>query len=643
MRNLNQILRLRQSMALSFNSPANSRTFHNFAASLSSVISSRVLSNVGREHACQLSSRTSSDEDDESSHGLLASRQSGEGPSFASNSDFFPAGSRVSGAREPQLPIGVPANLCSGLALRFRQYMSSSCQRSSPEVGPWASRGRQRESELVGGPIWHTFRRGHMGHAHHTPGERDNTGKAGERVLRWGLWGDIFLAIGKGGAGFVSGSTAIIADAAHSVSDIALSGVALWSSKVASAPKDKEHPYGHGKFETVGALGISGMLLLTGGGIAWHAVETLQDFIPLMSELVQAATDSHHGHAEGGHQHGIDLEHPFVALSAAVVSIVVKEALYWQTKKVGEQQKSELLKASAWHHRSDAISSVVALVGVGGAMLGMPLLDPVAGLLVSGMIVKAGMETGYQSLQELVDSGVSESVLSPIRNTVLHVQGVEGCHHLRGRRMGSFIHVDAHIEVDPWLSVSAAYNIGEAVRHQLQKEHPEVAETFVHIEPADGGSKTVTPEEAEIEAHLHDHLTSHDNHPHGDDQHLTKRDLTKNGSKSDLLTNDSFLDGHCASSFEADSRQHSEIEQDVRRVVNADFREKMTIAHVTSHYLKGKVVVEVEVLMNPDISVRDAMAYANDAEEVILRKVYDISAVHVQLKLSKTLSESAPS
>ncbi|KAG6541196.1 hypothetical protein Mapa_017430 [Marchantia paleacea] len=443
----------------------------------------------------------------------------------------------MSGSREPQLPIRVQANLCLGFALRFRQYMSSSCQRSLREVGHWASRGRQGESELVSSPIWHTFRRGHMGHAHHTPGERDNTGKAGERVLRWGLWGDIFLAIGKGGAGFVSGSTAIIADAAHSVSDIALSGVALWSSKVASAPKDKEHPYGHGKFETVGALGISGMLLLTGGGIAWHAA-----YIPLMSELVQAATDSHHGDAEGGHQHGIDLEHPFVALSAAVVSIVVKEAyvstltfssskicilqwlslhncschrlcsnfnvflrgqehqkfrqvslkyrvlaliilsvLYWQTKKVGEQQKSELLKASAWHHRSDAISSVVALVGVGGAMLGMPLLDPVAGLLVSGMIVKAGMETGYQSLQELVDSGVSESVLSPIRNTVLHIQGVEGCHHLRGRRMGSFIHVDAHIEVDPWLSVSAAYNIGEAVRHQLQKEHPEVAETFVHI------------------------------------------------------------------------------------------------------------------------------------------------------------------
>ncbi|KAL3683822.1 hypothetical protein R1sor_001844 [Riccia sorocarpa] len=540
----------------------------------------------------------------------------------------------------------------SGLvgALRSRKF-GTSARGSLRELGVgnefrlW----RQGKSELVRAPVFLEFRRGHMGHGHHhqqgTPGQHDNTGKAGERVLRLGLWSDILLSVGKGAAGYVSGSTAIIADAAHSVSDIALSGVALWSSKVAMAPKDKEHPYGHGKFENLGALCISVVLLLTGGGIAWHAVDTLQAYAPFVSEMVNSATEDvhQHGHEAGGHHHGIDLEHPYVALSAAVVSIVVKEVLYWQTKFIGEKQKSELLKASAWHHRSDAISSVVALIGVGGALLGMPLLDPVAGLLVSGMIIKAGMETGYQSLQDLVDIGAPESVLSPIRSTVLQVPGVEGCHHLRGRRMGSFLHVDAHLEVDPWLSVSAAYQIGQAVRQQVQKEHPEVAETFVHIEPADGGSKTLTDEEAEKEAHHHDPAED-DIHAHGNSQHqFRKSDRTKNGSKSDLLGDTTLLDEESDPTPGGDSRQPSEVEQDVRRVVSSNFTEEMTLTHVTSHYLKGRVVVEVEVLMNPDISVRDAMAYAHDAEELILREIKDISAVDIQLKLSKSKTQSIPS
>ncbi|KAL2636041.1 hypothetical protein R1flu_007520 [Riccia fluitans] len=551
-------------------------------------------------------------------------------------------------------PQPLERSLSFGLVGALRSRKFGTCARGSLRelgVGAEVRLWRQGKNELVTSPVLLEFRRGHTGHAHHhhhhhhTPGQHDNTGKAGERVLRWGLWGDIILSIGKGAAGFVSGSTAIIADAAHSVSDIALSGVALWSAKVASAPKDKEHPYGHGKFETVGALCISGVLMLTGGGIAWHAVETLQAYAPLVSEMVHTGTEDLHQHG-GGHHHGIDLEHPYVALSAAVVSIVVKEALYWQTKLVGEQQKSELLKASAWHHRSDAISSVVALIGVGGAIAGMPLLDPVAGLLVSGMIVKAGMETGYQSLQDLVDIGAPESVLSPIRVTVLQVPGVEGCHHLRGRRMGSFLHVDAHIEVDPWLSVSAAYQIGQAVRHKVQKEYPEVAETFVHIEPADGGSKTVTEEEAEKEAHQHDHHTDsedHSHHAHKNQHQFRKSDLTKNGSKSDLLNDSTLLDEEGDTTSGGDSRQHSEVEQDVRNVVKSNFSEKMTIVHVTSHYLKGRVVVEVEVLMNPEISVRDAKANAHDAEEFILREVKDISAVDIQLKLSKSKTQSIPS
>jgi len=139
------------------------------------------------------------------------------------------------------------------------------------------------------------------------------------------------------------------------------------------------------------------------------------------------------------------------------------------------------MKANAWHHLADAISSVIALVGVGGSILGLPLLDPLAGLIVSGMILKAGIQTGYESVLELVDAAVDPSLLEPIRKTILKVDGVKGCHRLRGRKAGTSLYLDVHIEVYSFLSVSAAHDIGETIRHQIQKEHNQVAEVFIHI------------------------------------------------------------------------------------------------------------------------------------------------------------------
>ncbi|MCO5568470.1 hypothetical protein L7F22_022169 [Adiantum nelumboides] len=165
------------------------------------------------------------------------------------------------------------------------------------------------------------------------------------------------------------------------------------------------HPYGHGKFETLGALTISSMLLLTGGGIAWHAFEILQDLLSAtdvtqLTSNIDSGPDYtkvfRHEHGPGVHHHEIDKEYQGLALAATIISIGVKEGLYWITKKVGDARGSELLKANAWHHRSDAISSVIALLGVGGAMLGWHFLDPIAALVVSGLIVRAGLQTGYR-------------------------------------------------------------------------------------------------------------------------------------------------------------------------------------------------------------------------------------------------------
>ncbi|XP_057965905.1 metal tolerance protein 2 isoform X2 [Malania oleifera] len=332
------------------------------------------------------------------------------------------------------------------------------------------------------------YRRWHVGHAHrdHPQGHHQRTGTEGEKIFRLGLAADLSLAAGKALTGYLTGSTAIIADAAHSVSDVVLSGIALLSFKVARAPRDKEHPYGHGKFETLGALGISGMLLVTAGGIAWHALDLLLGLLSAAPETVNQSLTlghvlSHHHHE---HHHGISMDHPILALNMTIVSIAVKEGLYRVTKRAGERVGSGLMKANAWHHRADAVSSIVALIGVGGSILGVKFLDPLAGLLVSGMILKAGLETGYQSVLELVDAAVPSQHLECVKLTILQVEGVKGCHRLRGRRAGSSLYLDVHIEVDPFSSVSAAHDVGENVRHHIHASHPDVAEVFIHIDPS---------------------------------------------------------------------------------------------------------------------------------------------------------------
>ncbi|CAL9752868.1 unnamed protein product [Musa acuminata subsp. burmannicoides] len=326
---------------------------------------------------------------------------------------------------------------------------------------------------------WHVGGHSHSHSHHHHSGDK---GKGSEGIFRLGLGADIALAAGKAFTGYFTGSTAIVADAAHSVSDIVLSGVAWWSYRAAKVPKDEEHPYGHGKFETMGTLGISGMLMVTAGGIGWHAIDVLQGLLMSTPDMTSMCLNhDHHIQGSGGHHHGVDLEHPFLALSMTIISISVKEGLYWITKRAGEKEGSELLKANAWHHRSDAVSSVVALVGVGGTVMGLPFLDPLAGLLVSGMILKAGYETGYQSVMELVDAAVDQSLLVPIKQTINQVEGV------KEEKAGSFIYLDVHIEVSQSFleSVSSAHDIGERVFViRYTGGIIKLLKFFIHIDPS---------------------------------------------------------------------------------------------------------------------------------------------------------------
>ncbi|KAJ1435696.1 Cation efflux protein [Sesbania bispinosa] len=401
-------------------------------------------------------------------------------------------------------------------------------------------------------PAFKIPRRWHFGHSHHDHHLPQNH-KEGENIFRLGLAADIGLATGKAITGYLSGSTAIIADAAHSISDVVLSGIALLSFKVGKAPRDKEHPYGHGKFETLGALGISCMLMATGGGIAWHAVDILMGLFSSGPEMVNQ--------------------------------------LYWITKQASEKQGSGLMKANAWHHRADAISSVVALIGVGGSILGVKFLDPLAGLFVSGMILKAGAETGYQSILELVDAAIPAHHLDPIKQTILQVDGIKGCHRLRGRRAGSSLYLDVNIEVDPFASVSAAHDIGENVRHQIHKSHPNVDEIFIHIDPAMS--------------------------------HVSPSTTDQQDSWSGDMDHNSIVP-------EGDSK----IEGIVCDIISSNFPQ-MSVERITRHMFQSKIVLQIEVSMPPDIPIRHAMEMAEKAEKEVLKAISNILHVGIQLRLGQ--------
>ncbi|CAN8285754.1 unnamed protein product [Cochlearia groenlandica] len=416
---------------------------------------------------------------------------------------------------------------------------------------------------------------------HSSDEQRRLGGEEGEKIFRIGLTADICLSVGKAITGYLCGSTALIADAAHSLSDVVLSGVALVSYRAANVPKDKEHPYGHGKFETLGALSISSMLLATGSGIAWHSLLLLSTSLSASPPDIPS--------------HGIiiDITHPILAFTVTLASISIKEGLYWFTKRAGEKQGSGLMIANAWHHRSDAISSLFALVGVGGSILGVKFLDPLAGLFVSTMILEAGLKTGHQSVLELVDAAIPAQKLEPIRQTILQVEGVKGCHRLRGRRAGSSLYLDVHIVVNPFSSVSVAHEVGEYVRGEINRNHPEVAEVFIHIDPAF----------LQFSHSLMDH---------------------------DSMKKESNQESNIC-------KEIKHVKDTVSDIFSSQFSEKMTIKRVTPHLLHSKILLQIEVSMPSTVTIQDAMRAAEDAEKKILKAVPHVSLVSIQLSLKNAL------
>ena len=304
---------------------------------------------------------------------------------------------------------------------------------------------------------------GHHHHHHHASEAAtlgDERYRATQRVTWVGAIVNLILALVKIIIGYIGQSQALIADGVHSFSDLATDAMVLFASKHGSKEADEDHPYGHARIETASTVALGLFLILVSAGIAWDAVDRM--FNP--EELL----------------------HPGVlALFGALFSVAANEGLYHYTMRVARQIRSNLLKANAWHHRSDAISSIVVIVGVGGSMAGLPYLDAVAAVGVALMIAKIGWDLAWQSLHELVDKALDPEQVTEIKQAILEIDGVEELHMLRTRRMGGEALVDVHILVAPKVSVSEGHYISESVRQTLVKKFDVIQDVLVHIDPED--------------------------------------------------------------------------------------------------------------------------------------------------------------
>ena len=289
--------------------------------------------------------------------------------------------------------------------------------------------------------------------------DSESRSKTSQKVTLVGAAVDLLLSILKVIVGFIGHSGALIADGIHSFSDLLSDWVVWYAAKHAGEAPDEEHPYGHERFETVATLGLSIFLAIIGTGIIFDATQRLSNTI--------------------------QLEHTPWLLGVAALSIVAKEALYWYTVIVANKVKSDMLKANAWHHRSDAFSSIVVLVGIYGAANGYLYLDSIAAIIVGLMIIFIAWKLGIGATKELVDTSIDAKDIAKLRSALSEIKGVNSVHSLRTRRNGHKISADVHVQVNPFLSVSEGHIISVSVERVAQDCVEGLTDVTVHIDPED--------------------------------------------------------------------------------------------------------------------------------------------------------------
>lgn len=292
----------------------------------------------------------------------------------------------------------------------------------------------------------------------------DERGHVISSVTVWGAAANLVLSALKMAAGILGRSSAMMADAVHSLSDLVSDVVVLVMVRVASKGKDKSHDYGHGKFETLATVVVSLLLLIVGARLMAGAIRSIRFVI------------------DGG-----VLEAPgMIALWAALVSIAVKEILYQWTSRVGRKVDSSAMVANAWHHRSDALSSVGSALGIGGALLlggRWTVLDPIVGGIISIVIIVVAVQMAIPAVNELTEASLPDDVEDEILSIIESVEGVDNVHDLRTRRSGPDIIIDVHIVVDPEMSVRDAHDITSVAETAVRQKYGESTQLSIHVEP----------------------------------------------------------------------------------------------------------------------------------------------------------------
>jgi cation diffusion facilitator family transporter len=284
-----------------------------------------------------------------------------------------------------------------------------------------------------------------------------------------GLVGNILLSAGKLTFGVLAGSAALVADGFHSLADVLSDVGILLALKASTRPPDQNHPYGHHSFETLGAVVVALFMLVTAGLIVKSGLENIIA--------------------------GENLHPEWPALAATVISVVIKEGMARYTLLAGRLNNSPALLANGAMHRSDAVSSLAAAAGIGGAMLGWPILDSIAALVIALFILKMGIDLMRENVMALMDTMPDDDLVTTIESAALAVGCVQEVRSLHARQRGSWYLVDIRIAVHPDHSIEAAHTIAHAVEDRIQDNVAHIANVFVHVEPGDRKNRQ----------HCHDH------------------------------------------------------------------------------------------------------------------------------------------
>lgn len=290
--------------------------------------------------------------------------------------------------------------------------------------------------------------------------QEQNAKRVTMRISAVGVVCNVALTLFKLIAGIVANSAAMVADAVHSASDIVGSFVVMIGAAISNKAPDTEHPYGHEKLECIASVILGNILVAVGALIGYNGI------LKIVSGETLTAPGT-------------------LALIAAAASIVVKEALYWYTILGAKKINSVSLKAEAWHHRSDALSSIGSFVGILGARLGVPVLDPIASVVICLFIFKVAYGIFRESIDRLIDHACCDETVEQMRETLAAVPGVLAVDDIKTRLFGSRTYVDVEIAADGDLPLREAHAIAEAAHHTLEREFPEVKHCTVHVNPKD--------------------------------------------------------------------------------------------------------------------------------------------------------------